>query len=199
MCLPHTQKEICKGKLVNHSAYLGVIPVTSDHLPAGKLRDHLHTWKVLTKDPWVLDTIRGYQIDYLSEPHQRVKPHTPHYSVEQNQLIVGEVQELLNKGAIEEIHSPRRGLLPSPRKGWPAETRDKAEGSEPICSDATLQDGGNPFLEGSDKPEGLVGKSKGAYFAIPIHQSHHQYLESAISSIAPHLACHQLLGSLPRP
>ena len=26
-------------------------------------------------------------------------------------------------------------------------------------SDTTLQDGGNPYLEGSDKSEGLVGKS----------------------------------------
>ena len=58
----------------------------------------------------MLDTVRGYQIDFLSEPHQRVIPNTPHYSAEQTQLIVEEVQELLNKDAVVQIHSPRRGF-----------------------------------------------------------------------------------------
>ena len=84
---------------VNHIACLDVIPVTSDHLPA---RRHLEG---VDKRPV---GCKGLS-DRL--PFRTSKPHTPHYSVEQNQLIVEEVQELLSRGAIEKIHSPRRGFF----------------------------------------------------------------------------------------
>ena len=96
--------------LTNQLTRLGVVPVMSNHLPAGRLRDHINTWKVITKDPWIINTVQGHQIDFLSEPHQEVVPHTPQYSVEQSQLIVEEVQELLGKGAITEVHNPRGGF-----------------------------------------------------------------------------------------
>ena len=93
-------------------AHVGVRPQTQpDSLPpAGRLKGHLDTWKVITSDPWVVTTIKGYRIDFLSEPHQRVRPHTPQYSVEQSQLIVKEIKELLGKGAIAEVHNPRGGF-----------------------------------------------------------------------------------------
>ena len=59
---------------------------------------------------WVLSTIQGYQVDFLWEPLQSVQPHTPQYSVEQGQLIVEEIQELLGKGAITEVHDPQGGF-----------------------------------------------------------------------------------------
>ena len=69
--------------LVNHIACLGIIPVTSDHLPPGRLRDHKH--------------LEGVEKRSVGDTHrERVIPYTPHYSVEENQLIVEEVQELLN-------------------------------------------------------------------------------------------------------
>ena len=89
---------------------MGVVPVNSDLLPAGRLKGHEDTWKVITRDPWVLATVQGYQIDFLSKPQQTVVPHTPKYSAEQNQLIVEEVKELLGKGAIVEVHNPRGGF-----------------------------------------------------------------------------------------
>ena len=49
--------------------------------------------------------------------------------------------------------------LPGSKKGWRAETSDKPESPESVCSGATLQDGRNPYLEGPDESEGLVGES----------------------------------------
>ena len=84
------------------------------------------------------------------------------HATQQNQLIVEEVLELLQRSNRRDSQPPERvplKPLPGPKNGQQAETRDKPEGSEPICSHATLPDGWNPFFEGSDKSEGLVGKS----------------------------------------
>ena len=75
VCLP-TQKEIYKNVLTNQLACLGIVPVLSDHVPAGRLEDNINTWKVITRDLWVLDTIWGYQIDFLADPYQRAVPPT---------------------------------------------------------------------------------------------------------------------------
>ena len=91
-----------------------------------------------------------------------MKPHTPHYSVYRTEPTnngggTGTPKQRSNRRDSQPSERVLLKPLPGPRR---AETRDKPEGSEPICSDATLQDGGNPYFEGSDKSEGLVGKSR---------------------------------------
>ena len=103
-------KGVGRKTLINQLVHVGVVAVMqTDNLQvAGRLQHHLHTWKVITSDPWVLGTIQGYQMDFLQEPLQSVQPHTPQY--EQSQLIVEEVQELMGKGAIIEVHNPQGGF-----------------------------------------------------------------------------------------
>ena len=107
----HSQRDVCKNTLTNQLMQVGIVPTAADNLPpAGRLKGHINTWKVITNDPWVLNTVRGYRVDFLSKPQQRVLPHAPQYSVEQSQLIVEEVKELLGKGAITEVCNPRGGF-----------------------------------------------------------------------------------------
>ena len=53
-------KETCKGVLSSQIACLRVVPVKLGALPAGRLREHVNTWKVIKKDPWDLVTVEGY-------------------------------------------------------------------------------------------------------------------------------------------
>ena len=163
-------------------ACLGIAPIESMHVPAGRLKEHINTWKVLTKDPWVLATVEGYQIEFTSLPGQRTSPHIPHYTQDQNLLIEAEIKELLSKGAILDVTNPRGGfssnLFLVPKKGG---------GQRPVINLKCL----NMFvkhqhfkMEGIHtlrvliRPKDWLAKVdlKDAYFAIPIHKSHHQFL-----------------------
>ena len=44
-------------------AAMGIVPLNINTSPAGRV-PHFHTnWQKLTKDRWVLDTVRGYEIE----------------------------------------------------------------------------------------------------------------------------------------
>ena len=98
--------------------------------------------------------------------------------MERNQVVVEEVQELLNK-AIEKIHSPRRGLY-----SILFLVPEKDGGQRPVINLKAL----NQFvqtqhfkMEGIHTLKDLINQKDwlakvDAYFVIPIHQSHHQYL-----------------------
>jgi len=68
---------------------------------------HFHTnWKVITTDKWVLDTVKGFQIPFTSQPDQKDWPNPPMSSAEQS-LLMQEVNTLLEKGAIIQIDNPQ--------------------------------------------------------------------------------------------
>ena len=73
------------------------------HAPAGRLVHFQSNWLKITQDRWVLNTIQGYMIDFVSQPHQPSAPQPPQFSAEQTQLISMEITELLQKNAIEEV------------------------------------------------------------------------------------------------
>ena len=164
-------KDICQSTLITQMAHVGVRPQTQrDHLPpAGRLKGHISTWKVITSDPWVVDTVRGYRVDLLSKLQQRVRPHTPQYSVEQSQLIVEEVKELLGKG---EVHNPRGGfclnlfLVPKKDSGQRPVINLKALNSFVQTEHFKME--GIHTLRDLVNPEAKVDL-KDAYFAVPIH------------------------------
>ena len=77
--------------------------------------------------------------------------------------------------------TPRWVLLksvPSTEKGWGAETCDKFESAKPVCSNITLQDGRNPYLERTGKARRLACKSRleRRIFYIPYSSDHRKYL-----------------------
>ena len=87
----------------NVIASMGIVPLEIKEVAAGRLHCFIRNWERLTKDRWVLDTIRGYNIEFLSTPKQLQKPHVPQFNQDQTLLIMEEVGVLQRKGVVMEL------------------------------------------------------------------------------------------------
>ena len=47
---------------------LGVGTIDTQHGITGKLVHHAKNWENITKDQWVLETMKGYQIEFVATP-----------------------------------------------------------------------------------------------------------------------------------
>lgn len=70
---------------------------------AGRLRLFIQNWQILSQDPWVLQTVEGYQIPLISEPVQSQEPYPIVSKPDEMILVDQEIEELLKKGAIQEV------------------------------------------------------------------------------------------------
>ena len=90
---------------------------------AGRLAEYQHKWRELTLDRFVLDAIAGYHIDLLeAPPAQEVQRGRggKHFSQQELDTLQGEVETLLQKGAIAEVPD-REAHLVSPLFAIPKE------------------------------------------------------------------------------
>ena len=65
--------------------------------------NYMSNWRHLTSDPWVLETIAGYHLEFESTPVQLCLPTPPPFNKCEMNLIDEEVVKLLGKGAIEYV------------------------------------------------------------------------------------------------
>ena len=81
------------------SLYLNPLEVT--HLPlAGRLKHCISNWGLISGDPWVLETIQGYHLDFVAAPRQLSLPLPVSHSKENSNLIDLEIQQMLQKEAV---------------------------------------------------------------------------------------------------
>ncbi len=84
-------------------------PIHVSHLPlAGRLKHCLANWELITSDPWVLETITGLKLNFVSPQFQVACPQQAPQTEETKQLINLETtktraQELLRKGAVQVV------------------------------------------------------------------------------------------------
>ena len=71
-------------------------------LLAGRLNHFLEALEILTKDPEILELVKGFKISFLKNPTQKRVPQTPHMSQEQAVLIQVETENMLKNGVIQQ-------------------------------------------------------------------------------------------------
>ena len=150
---------------------------------AGRTSQFILNWKALTEDPWVIQTIEGgYTIPLVTTPVQQSRPHSPHSSIKETELLQEEIQHLLQKQAVQEAPPNSRGFFSNmfmvPKKDG---------GQRPVINLKQL----NKFVKSEHfKMEGLhtvkvliqqndwMAKVdlKDAFFMVPIAQQHQHLL-----------------------
>ena len=89
----------------------------------GRLKHCLVNWQLICKDPWRLQAIEGYQLDFTSLPYQSRYPQGIIHTQAESNLIENEVQDLLTKQAIHPVSVGQRqdefvsNLFLVPKKG----------------------------------------------------------------------------------
>ena len=92
---------------------LAAVTYPISHLPpesppcGGRLQFFIGAWSKITQDPWVLQVVRGYQLDFSSHPPLHRPRYTqPALARDQKQGMEAEIQSLLEKQAIVRLTPP---------------------------------------------------------------------------------------------
>lgn len=64
------------------------------------MKYYVQNWQKITEDPWVLQTITGYHIDFDEQPFQVHVPNEIPFNYDQWVIVDNEVHEMLKKGAM---------------------------------------------------------------------------------------------------
>ena len=154
----------------------GIVPLFASEVPAGRLQYFLKNWETLTRDRWVLETVRIYKIEFRMNPWQQGRPRPLQFNQSQCDLIQQEVAELMMKGAIREIAEtspPEEGIFYSTLFLVPK----KDGGHRPVINLKALN---NFVIAPHLKMEGIQTLKSllrlGAYFAIPIREENQKFL-----------------------
>ena len=72
-------------------------------LQAGCLSQYLPKWREFTSDPWILQTVSGYHLEFETTPHQVNLPKVPKFSERETVLIELEIRKLISKGTVTKV------------------------------------------------------------------------------------------------
>ena len=101
----------CINPLIITLVQRGVTPLEVDKaVIAGRLAYFKDNWSRVSQDQWILDTIRGYKIEFVTQPTQERQPRAGMSSTSEQMLLAEEMAKLLTKGAVTEVPPERKPL-----------------------------------------------------------------------------------------
>ena len=174
--------------------------------PTGRLKYFLPIWQKITQDPWVLQVVQGYQLEFISKPIQNYLAAKPGMSQTEQNILDQEVQTLLDKHAILPVSNPETaGFISSVFV-----VSKKDGGNRPVVNLKPL----NQFLvyehfkmEGIHMLRDLLRRNdylvkidlKDAYLTVPLWKGHQKYLRFLWKGTMLEFACLPFgLASAPR-
>ena len=129
---------------------------------AGNLKHHLQDWQKITNDPWVLEAILGYRIQFASPPIQQ-SPKAPRYDTGRGKGSSTGSGESNNKRG-HQGDETSRGLhqqyTRSSKERRGVETNYRSQDLEQLRHSPTFQDGGTPDAERSTCWNKTIGWEK---------------------------------------
>ena len=164
----------------------------------GRLNHFTPQWMMITQDPWILQTIQGHHIEFMSPPVQNSWPGMPSLTPPQEKVLDQEMKELLAKKAIHQVqtHTPSNGGFISSIFIVPK----KDGGNRPVINLKPL----NQFLmyehfkmEVIHMLRDLLKQNdylvkidlKDAYLTVPIWKDHQKYLRFLWKGTLHEFAC----------
>ena len=158
------------GHVIGEVASLGTSGLSPTHFAAN--------WAKVTSDPWVLETLMGYKVEFFALPSQKCPPGLIDLESPKAQTLTQEIRELAFKKAIttSDGYISQIFLVPKSDGSW-----------HPVVNLKSLNTWVVPHhfkMESISTVKGLLIRGdwmvkldlKDAYLFIPIHRSHQKFL-----------------------
>ena len=82
------------------------------NLPVGgRLAYFLPNWEKITSDCFILQIVKGYNLELVQEPVQEHAPKCPNFSVQEKEILMEEIQKLILKDAVEIVQPSQDQFL----------------------------------------------------------------------------------------
>ena len=169
-----------------HLVTLGLkdLSQTTQLLPAGRISHFGENWEVITKDPWVLNAVKGVEIEFSQYPRQARRPSPYQTTSKEKAIMASEVTTLLQKGAIRVVDPTKAqdgfysNLFLVPKKDGQMRPVINLKNLNLNVAAQHFKMEGMHTLRETLKPGDWLTKVdlKDAYFNIPIAPEHQKFL-----------------------
>ena len=76
---------------------------TPDNFYGGKISDNFVNWRRLTSDKWILQLVRGVQVEFQENPSNIPHKREIVFNITEDELVKQEISSFLKKGIIQEV------------------------------------------------------------------------------------------------